>query len=133
MNVSAAEQQQVAHAIIDRWGICDRRGKTNRWWSEFYFESGMARLESKFKMSELEEYLRLCDEAGVAKSDEFRIFRIMMNNMGRHGDDGYGDRPTNMSRVVYWFQHVDNSPAPPPANDDGMPFIFKTYYMAKTV
>jgi hypothetical protein len=28
----------------------------------------------------------------------------------RYGDDGYGDKPADMSRIIYWFQHV-----PPPA------------------
>ena len=35
---------------------------------------------------------------------------------GCHGDDGYGDRPVDMPRIVYWFQHVDKVPSPPPAN-----------------
>ena len=48
----------------------------------------------------------------MAKSDEFRTFRIMVNFMSRHGDDGYGDRPADMTRIIYWFQHVDNVPEP---------------------
>ena len=110
------EHEQVAQAIMDRWGVRDRRGKINRWWSEFFFESGWGRMENMLNVEEREKFLRLCGETGVAKSDEFCTFRIMVNLMSRHGDDGYGDRPADMPRIVYWFQHVDKVPSPPPAN-----------------
>ena len=110
------EHEQVAQAIMDRWGVRDRRGKINRWWSEFFFESGWGRVENKLNVEEWREFLLLCDETGVAKSDEFCTFRIMVNLMSRHGDDGYGDRPADMPRIVYWFQHVDKVPSPPPAS-----------------
>ena len=66
------EHEQVAQAIMDRWGVRDRRGKINRWWSEFVFESGWGRMENKLNVEEWREFLFLCDETGVAKSDEFR-------------------------------------------------------------
>lgn len=25
----------------------------------------------------------------------------------RHGDDGYGDKPADMDRITYWFQHLN--------------------------
>ena len=40
----------------------------------------------------------------------------MMALLSYHGDDGYGDRPADMSRIVYWFQHVDNN-FPEPRRD----------------
>jgi hypothetical protein len=106
----------VERAVLDRWGVSDRRGKTNRWWSEFFWESGWARMENKLNTEEFEEFLRLCDVSGVAKSNEFNTFRTVVKLMSRYGDDGYGDRPADMTRVVYWFQHVGNVPAPPPTN-----------------
>ena len=46
------EHEQVAQAIMDRWGVRDRRGKINRWWSEFFFESGWGRMENKLNVEE---------------------------------------------------------------------------------
>ena len=50
------EHEQVAQAIIDRWGVRDRRGKINRWWSEFFFESGWGRVENKLSVEEWREF-----------------------------------------------------------------------------
>ena len=110
------EHNRVAQAVIDRWGVRDRRGRTNRWWSEFFHESGWSRIEKKLTVAEWEEFVRVCGEAGVAKSDELRTFRAVLGLMSRYGDDGYDDRPVDMSRIVYWFQHVGNVPPPRPAN-----------------
>jgi hypothetical protein len=63
-------------------------------------------------LEEWEEFLRICGEAGVPKSAELKMFESTMHLLDRHGDDGYGDKPAEMSRIVYWFQHV-----PPPAAD----------------
>ena len=62
---------------------------------------------SRVGLSEEEwcEFLRVCSESGVT-GDGFATFRNMIKLMDRHGDDGYGDKPRDMSRVVYWFQHV---------------------------
>ena len=62
----------------------------------------------------MEEFLRVGGEAGVTQSDELRVFRNVLGLMSCYGDDGYGDRPADMSRVVYWFQHVGNVPQPRP-------------------
>ena len=110
------QDPRVAQAVVDRWGVRDRRGKINRWWSELFFESGWSRIEKKLTMAEWEEFLRVCGEAGVAKSDELRTFRTVLGLISHHGDDGYGDRPADRSRIVYWFQHVGNVPPPRPAD-----------------
>ena len=49
------EHARVAQAVMDRLGVRDRRGKINRWWSEFFFESGWSRLENRLTMAEWEE------------------------------------------------------------------------------
>jgi hypothetical protein len=59
---------------------------------------------------EWEEFLRVCAEAGIPKRAELDTFRAVVRMIDRYGDDGYGDKPADMSRIVYWFQHV-----PPPA------------------
>ena len=69
---------------------------------ELMLNSGLSRVA--LTMEEWEEFLRVCRDTGVA--DELATFRRMVQLVDRHGDDGYGDKPTDMSRVVYWFQHV---------------------------
>jgi hypothetical protein len=52
------------------------------------------------------EFLRICGEAGTPERAELDTFRSVLRCIDRYGDDGYGDKPQDMSRVVYWFQHV---------------------------
>ena len=102
--------EEIAKAVIARWGVPDRRGKTNRWWIDFFFESGLQRInagETPLTVEEFEEFLGVCKDAGVAKEAELRTFRAVLDMIERHGDDGHGDKPAEMSRIVYWFQHVD--------------------------
>ena len=72
-------------------------------WSDLMLSCGLSRVG----LSEEEwcEFLRVCSESGVT-GDGFATFRNMIKLMDRHGDDGYGDKPSDMSRIVYWFQHV---------------------------
>ncbi len=59
MSVTMTEQQQhqaVARAVIERWGVRDRRGRTNKWWSELFFESGWSRLEKTLSVAEWEDF-----------------------------------------------------------------------------
>ena len=42
----------------------------------------------------------------MPRDAEERHFRSLIRLLARHGDDG-GDRPADMTRVVYWFQHLD--------------------------
>ena len=105
---------EFAKAVIARWGVPDRRGKTNRWWIDFFFESGLQRINARgtaLTVEEFEEFLGVCKDAGVAKEAELRTFKAVLGMIERHGDDGHGDKPAEMSRIVYWFQHVDNTPA----------------------
>jgi hypothetical protein len=62
-------------------------------------------------MEEWEEFLRISGEAGTPQRAQLTVFESTMRLLDRHGDDGYGDKPAEMSRIVYWFQHV------PPAAD----------------
>ena len=112
MPPKTTELKTVAHAVIERWGVRDSRGRTNKWWSELLFESSWNRLEHQLSIAEWEEFLRLCSDTGVPKSQELRTFRSMMALLSYHGDDGYGDRYADMSHIVYWFQHVGNIPEP---------------------
>jgi hypothetical protein len=52
------------------------------------------------------EFLRICGEAGTPPRAELDTFRSVLRCIDRYGDDGYGDKPQDMSRIVYWFQHV---------------------------
>jgi hypothetical protein len=57
-------------------------------------------------VGEWEEFLRVCEEAGTPQRAQLETFRSVLRCIDRYGDDGYGDKPAEMSRVVYWFQHV---------------------------
>ena len=71
-------------------------------WSDLMLSCGLSRVG----LSEEEwlEFLRVCSESGTG--DGLSTFRNMIKLMDRYGDDGYGDKPRDMSRVVHWFQHV---------------------------
>ena len=72
--------------------------------SELMLHYGLSRIG--LTMEEWEEFRRICRDAGVSASDELDTFRRMVQLLDRHGDDGYGDRPADMPRITYWFQHV---------------------------
>ena len=44
---------------------------------------------------------------GVCRRLRTRATRAIMDMIRRYGDDGMGDKPPEMSRVAYWFQHID--------------------------
>ncbi len=69
---------------------------------ELMLTSGLSRVA--LTMEEWEEFRRVCRDTGT--TDELATFHRMLKLLDRHGDDGYGDKPTEMSRVVYWFQHA---------------------------
>ena len=89
-------------AILGHFDLQGRSKRAAR--SELMLNSGLSRVA--LTMEEWEEFRRICHDAGVSASDELATFRRMVQLLDRHGDDGYGDKPTDMSRVVYWFQHV---------------------------
>ena len=72
--------------------------------SELMLHYGLSRIG--LTMEEWEEFRRICRDAGVSASEELDTFRRMIQLLDRHGDDGYGDRPADMPRITYWFQHV---------------------------
>jgi hypothetical protein len=57
-------------------------------------------------VDEWAEFLRICGEAGTPQHAQLDTLRAVLRCIDRYGDDGYGDKPADMSRVVYWFQHV---------------------------
>jgi hypothetical protein len=57
-------------------------------------------------LGEWEEFLRVCGEAGTPQRAQLDVFKSVLRMIDRYGDDGYGDKPADMSRVIYWFQHV---------------------------
>ena len=59
-----------------------------------------------FTMEEREEFRHVCSVSGVAASVEPAPFRNVIRMIDGYGDDGYGDKPADMSRIVCWFQHV---------------------------
>ena len=72
--------------------------------AELIVHYGLSRIG--LTMEEWEEFRRICRDAGVSASDELDTFRRMVQLLDRHGDDGYGDKPADMPRITYWFQHV---------------------------
>ena len=96
-----AETKAVMDAVVKRMG--GRRG--NAWWGEMIRE--WTRLEPPLTLAEWEEFVRLCQETGVPREAEKQHFRALVNNMASYGNDGFGDKPPEMTRIVYWFQHLD--------------------------
>jgi len=101
-------------AILGHFDLRGRDKRAAR--SELMLNSGLSRVA--LTMEEWEEFQRACRDTGV--DDEMATFRRMIQLLDRHGDDGYGDKPSDMSRVVYWFQHVprDRSRSPHPTPPD---------------
>ena len=73
-------------------------------WSELMLNCGLSRVG--LTVEEWQFFRCACSESGVVASAELATFRDMIRLMDRYGDDGHGDKPVDMSRVVYWFQHV---------------------------
>ena len=88
-------------AVVERLG--GRRG--TGWWGDMIRD--WTRVEPALSLAEWEDFLRLCGEAGVPREVEKQHFRSLVRLMAEYGNDGYGDRPADMTRVVYWFQHLD--------------------------
>jgi len=72
--------------------------------AELILESGLTKVG--LTQDEWGEFLSSAEIAGIKKGDQSQAFIAMVKMMGRWGDDGMGDKPTGMSRVVYWFQHI---------------------------
>jgi hypothetical protein len=89
--------EQVAAAIQRHFGL-HRRALVNLMRGGL-FDMGLT-------MEEWEEFLRICGEAGTPQRAQLTVFESVLRLLDRYGDDGYGDKPADMSRVVYWFQHV---------------------------
>ena len=107
MSLPADEKKAVREAVIERLGRRDRRNRAGAWWAAMIHETGWMHLEPALSLAEWQEFLRLCGEAGVPRDAEERHFRSLIRLLARYGNDGYGDRPADMTRVVYWFQHLD--------------------------
>jgi hypothetical protein len=91
---------EVASAVQRHFGL---RGPA-------WFDLARSLSDVALSVDEWAEFLRICGEAGTPPRAELDVFRSVLRCIDRYGDDGYGDKPTDMSRIVYWFQHV-----PPPA------------------
>ncbi len=98
--MSGVETTAVMAAVVQRLG--GKRG--NAWWGDMVRE--WMRLEPALSLAEWDEFLRLCGEAGVPRHAEEQDFRALVDMMARYGNDGYNDRPAEMTRVVYCFQHL---------------------------
>ena len=97
-----ATPAEVAMTVLTYFDLQGRNKRMAR--SELMLHYGLSRIG--LTMEEWEEFRRICRDAGVSASDELDTFRRMVQLLDRHGDDGYGDRPADMPRITYWFQHV---------------------------
>jgi hypothetical protein len=112
---------EVASAVQRHFGL---RGAA-------WFELARGLSDVGLTVDEWGEFLRICGEAGTPQRAQLDVFQSVLRCIDRYGDDGYGDKPTDMSRIVYWFQHVpparSRSPArrarraPQPARAGGEP------------
>jgi hypothetical protein len=91
---------EVASAVQRHFGL---RGAA-------WFELARGLSDVALTVDEWGEFLRVCGEAGTPQRAQLDVFRSVLRMIDRYGDDGYGDKPADMSRIIYWFQHV-----PPPA------------------
>jgi hypothetical protein len=87
---------EVASAVQRHFGL---RGAA-------WFDLARCLSDVALTMDEWEEFLRVCGEAGTPQRVQLDTFRAVLRMIDRYGDDGYGDKPADMTRVVYWFQHV---------------------------
>ena len=92
----------AAEAIQEHFGLGSKSKRAA--WSDLMLNCGLSRVG--LTVEEWQFFRRACSESGVVASAELATFRDMIRLMDRHGDDGHGDKPVDMSRVVYWFQHV---------------------------
>ena len=99
--MSGVETKAVMDAVVQRLG--GRRG--NACWGDMVRE--WMRLQPALSLAEWEEFLRLCGEANVPRDAEELHFRFLVGLMATYGNDGYNNRPADMTRVVYWFQHLN--------------------------
>ena len=51
---------------------------------------------------------------GVVSTDDERFFPLLADVservyklLSRYNDDGYGDKPADLHRITYWYQHLD--------------------------
>ncbi len=107
MSLPADEKKAVREAVIERLDGRDGRNRAGAWWAAMIHETGWVHLEPALSLAEWHDFLRLCGEVGVPRDAEEQHFRSLIRLIARHGDDGHGDRPADMTRVVYWFQHLD--------------------------
>ena len=67
-------------------------------------------MEAGWTDSDGRELKQLLEGLGVTGKPAFRdALNKVKDLVERHGSDGYGDKPDDMSRVAYWFQHLDTS------------------------
>ena len=73
-------------------------------WATFWMCDGGKNVS--LTMEEFTEFQRVCRDSGLGASEERPTFEKMVKLMYRYGDSGFGQKPTDMSRVVYWYQHA---------------------------
>lgn len=60
------------------------------------------------KNTETEDYNLLFETMGITSKDVKREIIFGIRDLReRYGDDGMGDKPANMSSILYWGQHLD--------------------------
>ncbi len=92
----------VVMTVLGHFDLHGRSKRAAR--SELMLSCGLAHVG--LTMEEWSEFQRICRDAGVVADDELATFRSMIRLLYRHGDDGHGDKPPDMSRIIYWFQHA---------------------------
>ena len=61
-----------------------------------------------FTEQEIQELTAFFEITGITEKYMRReIIHGIRQKIERYGDDGMGDKPTDMSRIAYWAQHVD--------------------------
>ena len=106
MSLPADEKKAVREAVIERLGSRDRRNRAGAWWAAMIHETGWVHLEPALSLAGWHDFLRLCGEVCAPRDAEEQHFRSLIRLIARHGDDDHGDRPADMTRIVYWFQHL---------------------------
>jgi hypothetical protein len=87
---------EVASAVQRHFGL---RGPS-------WFDLARCLSDVALTVDEWAEFLRICGEAGTPQRAQLDTLRSVLRCIDRYGDDGYGDKPADMSRIIYWFQHV---------------------------
>ena len=106
---------EVAKEVNQYFSFGSSRGGKAQW-ANLWWESGLK--TAGLNSAEFAEFKEACAVTGIPASEQLATFSKMLKMIESYGDTGYGDKPDDMSRIAYWFQHVAPEQAASAASKD---------------